>query len=71
MDRVMRQRHLRLAKRQIVEVRTIIDRQRQIVAELEQGEHDTTVAQALLILLEVTLRAQERDRDRLQADLSR
>ena len=69
MDRAMWQRHLRLAKRQIAEARTIIGRQRQIVGELEQDGHDTIVAQALLILLEVTLQACERDRDRLQADL--
>ena len=63
MDRAMWQRHLAVAERHVA-------RQRQIVAELEQGGYDATMPRALLMQLEATLKLYIEDRDRLQADLS-
>jgi hypothetical protein len=71
MDRAMWQRHLAVAERHVVEAQRHLTRQRQIVAELEQGGYDTTMARALVRQLEATLKLHMEDRDQLQADLSR
>ena len=71
MDRAMWQRHLAIAERHVGEARGHISHQRQIVAELEQGGHNTTMAKAILRQLEATLKLHTEDRDRLQADLAR
>jgi hypothetical protein len=71
MDRAMWQRHLAVAERHLVEAQRHVTRQREIVAELEQGGYDTTMAKTLLIQLEETLKLHLEHRDRLQADLSR
>jgi hypothetical protein len=71
MDRAMWERHLAIAERHVGEARGHISHQRQIIAELEQGGHDTTMARAILTQLEATLKLHIEDRDRLQADLSR
>jgi len=70
MDRAMWQRHLAIAERHVGETRGHISHQRQIVAELEQGGYDTTMAKAILTQFEATLKLHIGDRDRLQADLS-
>jgi len=71
MDRLMWQRHLAIAERHVGAARGHISHRRQIVAELEQGGHDTTMAKAILTQLEAMLKLHIEDRDRLQADLSR
>ena len=71
MDRAMWQRHLALAEQHVAEGRHHISHQRQIVAELEQGGYDTSIARALLRQFEATQKLHIEDRDRLQADLSR
>jgi hypothetical protein len=71
MDRAMWQRHLAVAERHVAETQRHITHQRQIVAELEQGGYDTTIARALLRQFEVTQKLHIEDREWLQADLSR
>jgi hypothetical protein len=71
MDRAMWQRHLAIAERHVGEARGHISHQRQIVAELEQGGHNTTMAKAILRQLEATLKLHIENRDRLQAELSK
>jgi hypothetical protein len=69
MDRAMWQRHLAVAERDVAEAQRHVTRQCQIVAELEQGGYDTTMARALRTHLEATLALHIKDRDQLQADL--
>jgi hypothetical protein len=71
MDRAMWRRHLAVAERHVAENQRHITHQRQIVAELEQGGYDTSIARALLTQFEATQKLHIEDRDRLQADLSR
>jgi hypothetical protein len=71
MDRAMWQRHLAVAERHVAETQSHITNQRQIVAELEQGGYDTTIARALLRQFEATQKLHIEDREWLQADLSR
>ena len=70
MDRAMWKQHLALAERQVLECTRRVARQRQIVAELEGDDDDATRAQALLAQLELVLKFQLQERDRLQADLA-
>ena len=70
MDRAMWQQHLALAERQVLEATRRVARQRQIVAEVE-GDDDAIRAKALLAQLELVLKFQIQERDRLQADLAR
>ena len=67
MDRAIWKQHLAQAERHVLECTRRVARQRQIVAEHEGDEDDATRAQALLTQLELVLRFQIQERDRLQA----
>jgi len=71
MDRQMVLDHLALAERHIAEGKLIIDRQQTLIAELEQGGHDTTLSRELLSQFLLTQTRHEEDRQRLRRELAK
>jgi hypothetical protein len=57
------------AERQIAEARVCVERQLQIVVELERDGRDTAQAMALLNTFEQTYASHVMDRDRLRKEL--
>jgi hypothetical protein len=70
MDKAMILDHLAMAERHVVQGRRHIAQQMQIVINLENGGHDTTVARSLLINFEDAQRMHIADRDRLVKELA-
>ena len=71
MDRHMVLDHLALAERHIAEGKIIIDRQRNLIAHLEQGGHDTALSRELLSQFFHTQKSHEEDRERLRRELAK
>jgi hypothetical protein len=70
MDRQIVVDHLALAERHIAEGEITIERQQTLIANLEQGGHDTTLPQELLSQFLDTQRSHEEDRERLRRELA-
>jgi hypothetical protein len=68
MDRNTILEHLALAQRHVREAEQHVDRQRQLIAELERDGHDVTLANALLDQMEQLYVMHMSDRDRLQKE---
>jgi hypothetical protein len=71
MDRQMVLDHLALAERHIAQGKITIERQQTLIAELEQGGHDTTLSRELLSQFLLTQMSHEEDRKRLQRELAK
>ena len=61
--------HLALAERHVSEGETHVARQRELVAKLERGDHETGLARALLQKFEELLAIHKVDRDRLRGEV--
>ena len=70
MDRQMVLDHLALAEQHIADGKATIERQRNLVVELEQGGHDTSKARELLREFLQTQKSHEEDRKRLRRELA-
>ena len=70
MDETIIQDHLALAERHVAQGRGHVVRQKQIIIDLRNGGHDTTMAETLLAEFEQTLRMHIADRDRLKRELA-
>jgi hypothetical protein len=70
MDKAMIQDHLALAERHVAEGRRHVAHQKQIISDLKNGRHDTSVARSLLADFEDVLRMHIADRDRLRKELA-
>lgn len=70
MDRKLEQQHLQEAERHVAEGREHINKQRQIIAELERDGHDTSTARELLETLEQSQRMHEEHRAHIKAELA-
>jgi hypothetical protein len=68
-NRQLWQEHLALAERPVTEAEHHVNRQRQVIADLERHGHDTESARYLLSQFEEMLAIQVADRDRLRGDL--
>ncbi len=68
MERAMIERHLVQAEEHVLLGEKHILRQREILAELDRGGHDTTQAAALLVTLEESQILHVADRDRLKEE---
>jgi hypothetical protein len=73
MDRAILEQHLALAERHVTQGERHVARQRELVAKLVQGGHDTMEAEARLLLatFEELQGCFVADRDRLRAELAR
>jgi hypothetical protein len=73
MDRAILEQHLSLAERHATQGERHVARQRELVAKLVQGGHDTMEAEARLLLatFEELQGSFVADRDRLRAELAR
>jgi hypothetical protein len=71
MDRQMVLDHLALAERHIAEDKIAIERQQTLIAELEQGGHDTTMSRQLLSQFFHSQKMHEEHRNRLRRDLAK
>ena len=71
MDRQMVLDHLALAERHIAQGKITIERQQTLIAELEQGGHDTTLSRELLSQFLLTQTSHEEDRTRLRRELAK
>jgi hypothetical protein len=69
MDRRMLEGHLAQAERHVLKGESHIDRQRQLVAELERDGDDITLATKLLLQFEQLQAMHIADRDRLRQEL--
>jgi len=65
MNREMLVRNLKLVERQIAESNVHIERQRALIETLERGGNDTKASRKLLEMMQVTLSADVRIRNRL------
>jgi len=70
MDKAMILDHLALAERHVAQGRRHIAHQKQIIIDLNNGGHDTIVAEGLLVDFEDVLRMHIADRDRLKKELA-
>jgi hypothetical protein len=70
MDKTMILDHLALAERHVTEGLGRIARQKQVIINLMDGGHDTTVARSLLATFEDVLEMHIADRDRLKKELA-
>jgi len=68
-DRATIEQHLAQAERHVAEGESYVERQRQIVAELERDGHDAATAKALLATFEEMQATQIAERDRLRQAL--
>jgi hypothetical protein len=71
MDRAMLAQHLTQAERHIVLGEELIARQRELIAELEQNDHDSTEAKRLLATFEQVQATHMAGRDRLRRQVER
>jgi hypothetical protein len=69
MDHAILLRHLEQSKRHIIEGQDLIERQKNILADLERGGHDTTEAKRLLKNFEDIQRLHLADLERVQSEL--
>jgi hypothetical protein len=69
-DRTLIAAHLAQAERHVVEGARHIERQHEIIQELERDGHDTTAARELLAALERTQVLHLEGRDRLRSELA-
>ncbi len=69
--KVKSQQRMAQSERHVAEGRLIVARQQAIVAELEQGGHNATLARELLVEFQRVLEIHIADRDRLRSELSR
>ena len=70
MDRAIIQDHLAQTERHVSQGKEHISRQREIIADLERGGHDSKAARALLVQFEEMQALHIADRDRLLRELS-
>jgi hypothetical protein len=68
MDQSKEIEHVRQAERHVAEAKALIERQREVVAELMQKGHDTEIAESTLRAMERTLKAIESHRDLIVKD---
>jgi hypothetical protein len=71
MERATLKEHLRQAEEHVALGRQHISRQKEIIADLERGDHNTDAARRLLTTFEHTQKMHEADRDRLVGELAR
>jgi len=71
MDRQTLLDHLALAERDVSEGEIHVARQRELVAKMEQGGHETGLARALLQKFEELLAIHKGDRDRLRGEVQK
>jgi hypothetical protein len=69
MDRQTLLDHLALAERHVSEGEIHVTRQRELVAKMERGGHETGLARALLLKFGELLAIHKADRDRLRGDV--
>jgi hypothetical protein len=69
MERALIVEHLAQAERHVAEGQQHIERQRQIIRELERDGHDLAIAEALLTQFEEMQLLHISDRDRLRVEL--
>lgn len=69
MDKQLVEQHLKLAKQHVAQGRRHITRQKQIIFELTQGQHDTSQARRLLSTFEELQQMHVAERNRLQKEL--
>ncbi|MBB4381755.1 hypothetical protein [Bradyrhizobium sp. SBR1B] len=69
MDRAMLERHLGIAERHAAQGREHLDRQEQLIAELDRNGHDTAEAIRVLTTLRQTQTLHEQDVERLLNEL--
>jgi hypothetical protein len=70
MDRSMILDHLAIAERHVTEGLRHISHQKQIIIDLTNGGHDTSIARSLLDDFEDVLKMHIADRDRLKKELA-
>jgi hypothetical protein len=70
MDKAMILEHLALAERHIAQGRRTIAHQKQIILDLKNGGHDTTMARSLLASFKDIQKMHIADRDRLKKELA-
>ena len=70
MDRQLAIKHLEQAERHVALGEKHITRQRELIAQMEHGGHDTATAVDLLRIFELVQQNHVADRDRIRAELA-